>query len=276
MSHDLHLHHAPGRWHLDDIPFHRLAPDRVQADPKRFYLLASASFVEITSDLYTQTLRAYFTGDAEVQDWLEDVWEPEEMQHGVALRRYVERVWPEFDWEETYKRFYAEYAGLCRTDRLGPTHTLELVSRCVIETGTASLYTMIADSTAEPTLQMLARRIRDDEIGHYRYFYHAFRRYLEREPAGYYRIARTLLARAREIDHEDAFLAFKHIYLSGRRQELSTEQAYRSYRRYWMRTAKRHYPYSMAIKMFLKPLGFKPSVQHAVVVLLLAGARYLG
>ncbi|MEA2853138.1 MAG: hypothetical protein QOE02_3157, partial [Rhodospirillaceae bacterium] len=40
-------------WSVDDIPYHALAYDRVRDDQRLFHILASASFIEITSDLYT-------------------------------------------------------------------------------------------------------------------------------------------------------------------------------------------------------------------------------
>jgi hypothetical protein len=87
-------------WSLEDIPYASVRADRVRPDRNLFYLLASASFVEITSDLSTRNLIDYFQGDTEVEEWLKAVWQPQELRHGVALKRYVQEVWPEFDWEQ--------------------------------------------------------------------------------------------------------------------------------------------------------------------------------
>jgi hypothetical protein len=65
-------------------------------------------------------------------------WEPEELQHGATLKRYVETAWPEFDWNTAYRAFFAEYSRCCETDRFASTQELELTSRCVVETGTAT------------------------------------------------------------------------------------------------------------------------------------------
>ena len=43
-------------WSADDIPYDALARDRVRDDMHLFYTVASASFIEITSDLYTYNL----------------------------------------------------------------------------------------------------------------------------------------------------------------------------------------------------------------------------
>lgn len=267
--------HGARHWHIDDIAFDALAPAPVRANADLFYLLTAASFVEITSDLYTQNLLAYFADDPAMTSWLRDTWEPQEIQHGVALRRYVSRVWPEFDWKETYARFYAEYSRCCRTELLAPTHSLELAARCVVETGTASLYTMLHALSPDPVLSQLARRIRDDEIHHYRYFYHAFIRYRRFEPAPRLRVAQILLRRVRMIDAEDGYLSFKHAYLARHPRDSGIRRVYASFQKRWFQRARRYYPYEMAVKMLLKPLGLHPRLRRMTVPLLAAGAKYL-
>jgi len=147
--------------------------DRARADPYLLCLVAAASFVEITSDLYAGNLAEYFAEDSGLSRWLRERWEQEEKQHGQALKRYVETVLPELDWEKAYQGFYAEYAPYCVVDKLGPTRALELASRCVVETGTATFYATLAKTGPEPVLAELASRIKDDENRHYNLFlYH--------------------------------------------------------------------------------------------------------
>lgn len=90
-------------WTIDDIDLSRIDRERVRQDEDLFYLVACASFVESGSDLYTHNLVEFYKGDAEVETWLREQWEPEELQHGAALRAYVEHVWPEFDWPRAYQ-----------------------------------------------------------------------------------------------------------------------------------------------------------------------------
>ncbi|MFI4989069.1 MAG: ferritin-like domain-containing protein, partial [Alphaproteobacteria bacterium] len=156
----------PAAWSLADIPYHALERHRLHEDGILLYLLASASFIEITSDLYTRNLVKFFEDDDEVAGWLRQHWEREELQHGAALKRYVETAWPEFDWQAAYRGFFDEYSRGCALERFSETRALELVSRCVVETGTASFYGMLADFSPEPVLRLLASRIRADEIGH--------------------------------------------------------------------------------------------------------------
>ncbi|MEJ2508857.1 MAG: ferritin-like domain-containing protein [Gammaproteobacteria bacterium] len=268
--------HSPeGHWTLDDIDYAAVDPRRLDGEPALLYLVAGASFVEIASDLYTRNLIEYFDGDDELQDWLRSRWEREEVQHGHALRRYVRAAWPDFDWDGAFAAFYADYSPLCKTELLGPTRALELAARCVVETGTASYYTVIERVSPEPVLTDLAGRIRSDEVRHYKYFYRYFRRYNERESVSRPQVFRTLASRLREVDDEDAYVAFKHVITAAHGIERFDRRDYRASRRLVMNLARPHYPYRMAAKMILKPLSLNRYVQRAAVPLLSAGARYL-
>src|SRR5262245_56500169 len=106
------LGHRPAarrHWSLDDIPWHAIRHDTMTRNQGFFYLIASASLMESATDLYTQNLIDFFAGDKEVTSWLEHYWLPEELQHGRALRRYVEVAWPDFHWEPAYRRFVEEF-----------------------------------------------------------------------------------------------------------------------------------------------------------------------
>jgi hypothetical protein len=86
-----------------------------------FYIIASASFIEITSDLYTKNLIEFYDGDDQISDWLANYWEREEVQHGIALKRYVQAAWPDFDWEKAYQGFFDEYSRVCNLEMRRPT-----------------------------------------------------------------------------------------------------------------------------------------------------------
>ena len=175
-----HRSFARQRWSLADIPWHEIRHDRVANSDAFFYLVASASLMESATDLYTENLIEFLAGDDEVTSWLEHYWLPEELQHGRALRRYVETAWPEFEWEPAYLRFVEEFRPFCDTS-LETRRSLEMASRCVVEMGTASYYTTLSRASPEPVLSLLARRIVEDEVRHYKHFYRFFRRYREAE-----------------------------------------------------------------------------------------------
>jgi hypothetical protein len=262
-------------WSLADIPYQALEHDRVRGDTQLFYTVATASFVEITSDLYTRNLVAFFAGDPEIVDWLQRGWEREELQHGAALRRYVETAWPDFDWESAYRRFMDEFTQFCSVDQLAPTRALEMAARCVVETGTAAFYRMLSEMSPEPVLRAVTANIQADEVRHYKYFYRHFLRYQALERPGRGAVMRTLWNRVGEVDAEDAFYAFKHVYLASNPGAAFARGDYEQFRATFRRLAKRHFPYGMAVKMLLKPLGMSAAVGRVVLPAATAATRFL-
>jgi hypothetical protein len=262
-------------WFVEEIPFGMIKHDRADTSPELFYMLASASFVEMTSDLYARKLIDYFHGDLEVSEWIERQWQHEEIQHGIALRCYVNTVWPNFDWDRAYFSFYNEYSRYCEAKQLGPTPALEMISRCLVETGTATLYAMLNRLCSEPVLRTITAYIKRDEIRHYKYFYRYFLRYQKQERLRHFAVLRTLCKRIFEIDDEDAYCAFKHVFLECHPRGRFHDSDYRAFSSHWRLLARSYYPYEMAVQMFLKPVGLQRWLQRTAVPLLLAGAKYL-
>ena len=54
----------------------------------------------------------------------------------------------------------------------------------MVETGTSSYYTALAEATAEPVLKQVCKLIAADEYRHFKLFYDHMRRYLSRENLG--------------------------------------------------------------------------------------------
>jgi hypothetical protein len=147
-------------WSVEDIPHRNIEPDKADISLELFYMLTCASFVEITSGLYARKLTEYIHDEPELRDWLERQWRCEEIQHGIALRCYVNMVWPKFDWDRAYSRFFIEYSRCCQAKQLGPTPALEMVSRCLVETETAMLNRLCS----EPVLRTITVHIASDEV----------------------------------------------------------------------------------------------------------------
>lgn len=261
------------RWHYQDLPYAQVKPNRMAAESMLFYLVATASFIEITTELYTCNLREYFSGDGEVCDWLKQGWEPEEMQHGRALKRYIEVAWPDFDWDAAYRDFLAEFRECCQTEFLGPTRALEMARRCVVETGTCSYYTMMRNLSPCPVLEEIANNIRTDEAGHYRHFHDYFKRYRTAERPSRAAITGVLWGRIREIDGEDALIAYKHAWLARHPGETFKHESYRRFSRTTRALAVDHYPFRMAAHMMTQPLGYGYKSQRRITAALAAGAR---
>jgi len=252
-------------WTLADIPWDAIDRTAIVGDQRLFYLVAAASFIEITTESYTRNLAIFCADEPEVVDWLENGWLREEMQHGVALRRYVETVWPEFDWECAYRGFMSEYAELCAIDHYAPGRALEMAARCVVETGTSSFYRMLADASPEPVLSKLAALISADEIDHYKHFYRYFRLYAERERPGRWAVMRTLLARVAEVDAEDAAIAFKYVRLQSQPGVPYSKAEFKKFRRDIRPWAARYYRFDRAVRMLLKPMALPGTLSRLAV-----------
>ena len=266
---------SASRWSLDDIPYDKIEIGLARQDPYLLYLIAAASFVEITSDLYSQNLISYFETQPALQQWLRRHWAREEVQHGEALKRYVLTVWPSFDWESAYADFYREYMAFCKPELLGPTQVQELVARCVVETGTATFYTALSRFTQEPVLAKLADLIRQDEVRHYHRFYHDFLALSTVDGVGRLAISRTLWDRVAEVEQEDAYCALKHVFLSVNPEKAFDKRQYQMFRRHYAPLFQQHFPYRTAANMFVKPLRLNRSVQRLSTRGLATGAEWV-
>ncbi|MDR3447206.1 MULTISPECIES: ferritin-like domain-containing protein [Dyella] len=251
-------------WTLDSLDFSQIDIPRVRQNEDLFFLLCSASFVESGSDLYTHNLVDHFAGDETLQTWLSQHWEHEELQHGHALAAYVKAVWPEFDWDKGFASFWAEYGAVCTAEQLEPSRGLELAARCVVETGTASLYRALNDITDEPVLKQLTGHIKSDEVRHYKNFYHHFRLYREREGFSRYKVFRTILRRVNEIRSEDSDIALRHVFNQCYPHLKENEAEFKRITGRAQDLLRRNIPAEMTVKMLLKPLELPPRLQNAM------------
>ncbi len=260
--HDSNITTTP--WNLEHVPYIDINLTKVQEREDLFYLVAAASFVEIAADLYADNLVRYFDDNIEIMDWLENSWKPEEMRHGHVLRAYVQHVWPAFDWEQAYAAFFADYSRLCTLDELEPTRCLEMVARCVVETGTSTFYESLAMQSSEPILAGIAAHIRADEINHYKHFYQYFRKYLAIDPTGRLRILGALKRRLLEARNSDAETALWHVYSVHQGKMSADKTQFKVLCTQLSKQVQRHYPITMATKMLLKPLNLPHAVTRAI------------
>lgn len=263
-------------WRVEDIDFSSANKQLSSEDPVMLWLAIAASFTESASDIYTGNLVAYFADDAEIAAWLAAHWEPEELQHGRALRAYVEAVWPQFDWSQAFTAFLVDYSKLCSIEVLGPTRALELASRCVIETGTSTLYRAARDASNDPVLRKITDHIQRDEVRHFKYFFEFFRRYQVAGGASRWAVAKMLLMRVREIRDSDTMCALNHIQsgcvgsLAQMANDLPNAQTMHR-----MITARLQpvYPLNTAAKMLLAPMRLPAMVRNTATAAISLVAR---
>lgn len=241
-------------WRVEDLPLDAIAFDRIRGREDLLFILAAASFVESASDTYAGNLAVFVGDEPDIATWLTERWEPEELQHGRALRAYVEAVWPEFDWDGAYARFFAEYQALCGVQGYASTRGLEMAARCIVETGTSTIYRALRELTDEPVLRRLAEHIRNDEVRHYKHFLQFFDRFETRERNGRLRIVRELRARLLEARHSDAEIGLWHAFATVHPDETRDGRRYAAMQSRVARMVRPHYPAVQALKMMLKPL----------------------
>ena len=263
------------RWTLDDIPWDRIDPCLMASQEILFFLVLSASFIETATDTYTRNLVEYYADDPVVSGWLSSRWQHEELQHGSALRRYAETAWPGMDWAASYARFFEEFSAKCAEDELESSHTLEAVSRCIVEMGTATYYLSVSRLSPDPVLARLAGLIREDEVRHYKYFLRYFRTYQEKERAGRLSILRAILRRLRMIDVSDSAIALRHAYAMRHPGAPYDHRIYRALQKRIKRAVGARFPVEMGARMTLKPLDLSPAVQKTVISVLTPISRYV-
>lgn len=191
-------------WRIEDVAWDRFDPGRV--DPSTIPLVKAAAMVERNGMDYAAYLGRVFLDDPDFRAATEN-WAVEEVQHGDALGRWAALADPGWDFEAAFTRYRTGYIlplgadGSVRGSRTG-----ELIARCMVETGTSSYYTALADATNEPVLQQVCKLIAADEYRHFKLFYDHMRRYLVREDLSL--LTRLRIAAGRISESEDDELAF--------------------------------------------------------------------
>jgi hypothetical protein len=227
----------------------------MRTDPFCFYGLCVVSFLESTVATYVENLSPYFDCDPEIQRWLKTVWLPEEAEHGRLAKQYVEKTWPEFDWEHGYNLFLNHYRPRCNYSLLRPSPALEALARCVTETEATMMYRCIGSYVSDPELKILMKKLSTDEVRHYTYFRDVFDKYESAEKNSFLRKARTIIARNELVRDEDIALAFMPLnhYWRGR---MPFEKML--YSGFLVRTSmiiEQHFPFEAAKRMLFRPLG---------------------
>ncbi|UDG82482.1 ferritin-like domain-containing protein [Candidatus Vallotia cooleyia] len=251
-------------WRIEDIDLSRIDRSCAAINEDLLLLLCAASFIESGSDLYTSNLSTFFDGDQEVFGWLNQHWEHEELQHGRALKAYINYVWPEFDWNLAFERFFDEYSKTCSIEGLEKTRALEMVARCVVETGTATLYRAINEFSDELVLREITNNICTDEVRHYKYFFRFFKKYNQIEDNSRFTVLGALIRRMKEIKNEDSEIALRHV-LSVRYSPKACNSTYMQEKAARVNGLVRtHMSADMFVKMLLKPLNLPSKIQRGV------------
>jgi hypothetical protein len=191
-------------WRIEDVGWDRF--DRSKVDPEILPLVKAASLVERNGRDYATYLRKVFGDDPDFSQ-AADNWSVEEVQHGMALGRWAMLADPSWDFEAAFARYRAGYqVPLEVSTSVRGSRTGELIARCMVETGTSSYYSALADASEEPVLKEICKHIAADEFRHFKLFYDHMRRYLVRENISL--LSRLRIAAGRITESEDDELAY--------------------------------------------------------------------
>ena len=241
-------------WSLDDVAWDQFQPQNV--DPDILPLVKAAAMVERNGTDYAVYLGRVFLDDPDFRI-ASDNWAIEEVQHGDALGRWATLADPAWNFETAFARYRAGYKLPLDADAsIRGSRTGELIARCMVETGTSSYYTALAEATTEPVLQQVCRLIAADEYRHFKLFYDHMKRYLAREKLGVLRRLRIAAGRITESEDDELAYAFH----CGNEPESTPYQHERCIAGYMGRAMSfyryRHIERSMG--MILKSVGLPP------------------
>ena len=142
-------------WRIEDVGWDRFEPAKV--DPAILQLVKSAAMVERNGTEYAVYLCRVFREDPAFCQ-ASDNWAVEEVQHGDALGRWAELADPTWSFADAFERYRTGYKLPLDADAsVRGSKTGELIARCMVETGTSSYYTALADATQEPVLEQVCR-----------------------------------------------------------------------------------------------------------------------
>jgi hypothetical protein len=243
------MHH----WSLDDVPWDRF--DRSRVTPEVLAVAKAACLVERNARDYVAYLCNVFADDPGFQAKIKR-WGEEEVQHGEALGRWAQLADPEFNYWESYRRFCAGYRiPVESTQSVRGSRAGELLARCLVETGTSSLYSALRDATDEPVLKFICHRIAGDEFRHYKLFLDFMRAYQESDKLNL--IRRLLVVIGRYNEASDDELSFAYHCANTSSQSYDRKRASKAY---FQRAfgCYRHHHVQRGVGMVLRPIGISP------------------
>lgn len=195
-----------GTWTLDDIPWDRF--DKSKISPDLIPIVKAASMVEYNAEDYRHYLNNVFHDDDRACTAI-NRWAGEEVQHGRALGKWATLADPDFDFEGSFRRFTDNYrVPLDASESVRGSRSGEMIARCMVETGTNSFYSALAEAAKEPVLKAICQRIAADEYAHYCLFHSHMRRYLKMEELSFPERLRVAMGRIAETEDDELASAY--------------------------------------------------------------------
>jgi hypothetical protein len=193
-------------WQIEQVGWAGFSPDKL--DPGLIPLVKAAAMVEKNGVDYAIYLKRVFRDDPDFCQ-AADNWAVEEVQHGDALGRWAMLADPAWNFDEAFGRYRDGYKIDTQADAsIRGSRTGELIARCMVETGTSSYYTALAEATEEPVLKEICKLIAADEYRHFKLFYDHMKRYLAREKLSFPQRLKVAAGRIGESEDDELAFAF--------------------------------------------------------------------
>jgi len=240
-----------GVWNLENIKWESFQKDKVDRDLLK--IIRAASMVEYRSGDYVHYLKKVFHDDKEFIPLIEN-WGYEEKLHGIALSKWLNLADPDFNFDKSYQEFNENFViDVNANHSIRGSRTGELLSRCVVEIGTSSFYSAIADYTNEPVLRQISLLIARDEFAHYSLFRKCMQVYQKNEKISLRN--RLFIALGRFFEATDDELASAFHFSNFNENSYNRKKASNAYAFYALKLYKEVH-IKKGIKMLLKALGF--------------------
>lgn len=149
-------------------------------------------------------------------------------------------------------------------EELYPDPRLEMVARCVVETGTTAYYHTLRELSDEPVLSELLGNIRNDEVNHFKHFLKYFKELQQQAPVGRTRIAKALYGRLKELRESDSDIALRHVWAHKGPYFSDSSTRFEDMAQRIYELVSRRLPADLAVRMLLKPMLLPARVEGMV------------
>ena len=246
-------------WRISDMDWGAFEPSRVNR--ALIPMVKAAAVVERNGTDYAKYLCNVFHDDPDFAQAARN-WAVEECQHGDALGKWAMLADPEWDYAAAFARYTDGYKLPLDLDRsVRGSRTGELIARCIVETGTSSFYTAVAERTDEPVLRQVCKQIAADEYRHFKLFYDHMHRYLSREKIGMLRRTRIALGRVTETEDDELAFAF-HVTNDPPGMAYEHQRCIAGYMAGTLGAYRREH-LARGVGMIFKAIGFRPHTRVA-------------
>lgn len=241
------------KWSFEDINWSLF--DLTKVNPEILRVIKAGSVVEHNGSDYGLYLKSVFAGDdiflKEIDHWSQD-----EIKHGKVLSAWVKLADPSYDFNERFKAYVEGFPiPVNSQESIRGSCAAELLTRCMVEIGTSSVYSALKDATDEPLLKQICAKIAADEFRHYKLFYKHFKRHQKKEKLTLYK--RFKVAVGRLFENEDDELAFAYYTANDEKAPYNRKYYTHLYgKAVYSYYKKDHVSRSMA--MFCKAIGVNP------------------